>query len=316
MTTGAPLRTVVGGLVFQNPIVLAAGTAGYGRELTGVLRADRLGGLVTKAVSREPRHGAPAPRVAEFEGGMINAVGLANPGLEAVRRDQLPWLATHLADTRKIVNVVGFTVDEYPAVVAGIEEGLRDLPAAVDAYELNVSCPNTRAGGMEFGSDPVTLAAVVEAARRETRRPVFVKLSPTLANIGDAARVCADAGADAISVVNTIPGLVIDVERRRPALGFGTGGVSGPAILPVGVLATWKVRRAVALPILGVGGVSSGTDALQYILAGASLVGVGTAALRDPRAPERIVHELTNWCERHGVRDVTTLCGALEWPSE
>jgi len=316
VTTGAPLRTVVGGLVFQNPIVLAAGTAGYGRELTGVLRADRLGGLVTKAVSREPRHGAPAPRVAEFEGGMINAVGLANPGLEAVRRDQLPWLATHLADTRKIVNVVGFTVDEYPAVVAGIEEGLRDLPAAVDAYELNVSCPNTRAGGMEFGSDPVTLAAVVEAARRETRRPVFVKLSPTLANIGDAARVCADAGADAISVVNTIPGLVIDVERRRPALGFGTGGVSGPAILPVGVLATWKVRRAVALPILGVGGVSSGTDALQYILAGASLVGVGTAALRDPRAPERIVHELTNWCERHGVRDVTTLCGALEWPSE
>jgi len=316
VTTGAPLRTVVGGLVFQNPIVLAAGTAGYGRELSGVMRVDRLGGLVTKAVSREPRHGAPAPRVAEFEGGMINAVGLANPGLDAVRRDQLPWLATHLADTRKIVNVVGFTVDEYPAVVAGIEEGLRELPAAVDAYELNVSCPNTRAGGMEFGSDPVALAAVVEAARRETRRPVFVKLSPTLANIGDAARVAADAGADAISVVNTIPGLLIDVERRRPALGFGTGGVSGPAILPVGVLATWRVRRAVALPILGLGGVSSGTDALQYILAGASLVGVGTAALRDPHAPERIVREMTDWCERHGVREVTTLCGALEWPSE
>jgi dihydroorotate dehydrogenase (NAD+) catalytic subunit len=314
MTADAPLRTVVGGLVFQNPIVLAAGTAGYGRELTGVMRADRLGGIVTKAVSVAPRDGAASPRVAEFEGGMVNAVGLANPGLDAVRREQLPWLATHLSDTRKIVNVVGFTIDEYPAVVAGLEETLRDLPAAVDAFELNVSCPNTKAGGMEFGADPASLAAVVTAARRETKRQVFVKLSPVLPNIADAARIAADAGADAISVVNTIPGLVIDVERRRPALGFGTGGVSGPAILPVGVLATWKVSRAVPLPVLGVGGVSSGADALQYILAGASLVGVGTAALRDPRAPERILKELEGWTAKHGVTDIQTLRGALEWP--
>ncbi|MGH7620526.1 MAG: dihydroorotate dehydrogenase, partial [Gemmatimonadaceae bacterium] len=156
MTSDGALRTVVGTLVFQNHIVLAAGTAGYGRELVGVMRAERLGGLVTKAVSLEPRHGAPSPRVAEFEGGMINAVGLANPGLDAVRRDQLPWLADNLAETRKIVNVVGFTIEEYPAVVAGLEETLRDQPRAVDAFELNVSCPNTKAGGMEFGADPAS----------------------------------------------------------------------------------------------------------------------------------------------------------------
>jgi dihydroorotate dehydrogenase (NAD+) catalytic subunit len=315
VTTDRPLRTVVGSLVFQNPIVLAAGTAGYGRELTGVMHADRLGGIVTKAVSAEPRHGAPSPRVAEFEGGMINAVGLANPGLDSVRREQLPWLAANLPDTRKIVNVVGFTIEEYPTVVAGIEESLRDLPLAVDAFELNVSCPNTKAGGMEFGADPTSLAAVVSAARRETKRPVFVKLSPVLPNVAEAARIAADSGADAISVVNTIPGLVIDVEHRRPVLGFGTGGVSGPAIMPVGVLATWKVSRAVPLPVLGLGGVSSASDALQYILAGASLVGIGTAALREPRVPERIVKELTAWCLKHNVTDIQTLRGTLEWPS-
>ena len=314
MTTDAPLRTVVSNLEFQNPIVLAAGTAGYGEELIGVMRADRLGGLVTKAVSPEPRHGNPSPRVAEFEGGMVNAVGLANPGLDAVRRERLPWLATHLKSTRKIANVVGFVVDDYPTVVAGLEQGLADSPNALDAYELNVSCPNTKAGGEEFGADPEALRAVVARARRETRRPIFVKLAPTLKNIGDAARIAADAGADAISVVNTVPGLVIDVERRAPVLGFGTGGVSGPAILPIGVLATFRVRRAVQLPIFGVGGVASATDALQYILAGASLVGIGTAAMRDPRAPERVVSELEAWCRRHGVTDIQTLSGALEWP--
>ncbi|HEY7394778.1 MAG TPA: dihydroorotate dehydrogenase [Gemmatimonadaceae bacterium] len=313
--TAAALRTVVSDLTFQNPIVLAAGTAGYGEELTGVMRPERLGGLVTKAVSLEPRGGAPSPRVTEFPGGMLNAVGLANPGLEAVRNEHLPWLATHLEGLRKIANVVGFTVDEYPAVVAGLEEGLTHAAGALDGYEINVSCPNTKAGGEEFGADPVALRAVVAGVRRETKRPVFVKLAPTLPKIGDAAKIAADAGADGISVVNTIPGLVIDVEQRRPALGFGTGGVSGPALLPVGVLATWRVRKAVSLPILGLGGVASGTDAVQYILAGASLVGVGTAALRDPRAPERIVEELAEWCRRHDVSNLQSLSGTLGWPS-
>jgi len=316
VTTTDRLRSVFSNLTFQNPIVLAAGTAGYGEELSRVVNLDALGGFVTKAVSLAPRTGNPSPRVAEFEGGMINAVGLANPGLDAVRRDHLPWLATHYPAARKIVNVVGFTVEEYPAVVAGLEEELSNgLATAVDAFEINVSCPNTKAGGMEFGADPKSLAEVVSRSRKETKRPILVKLSPTLPSVADAARVSADAGADAISVVNTIPGLVIDVEKRRPVLGFGTGGVSGPAILPVGVLATWRVRQATSLPIMGVGGVASGVDAIQYVMAGASLVGVGTAALRDPRAPERIVNELDVWCRKHSVKNVLDLKGQLEWPA-
>jgi dihydroorotate dehydrogenase (NAD+) catalytic subunit len=315
VTTGTRLRTVVHNLVFQNPIVLAAGTAGYGEELADVVRLESLGGFVTKAVSLEPRAGAPAPRVAEFDGGMMNAVGLANPGLEAVRAKHLPWLASHLPQTRKIVNVVGFAADEFAAVVTGLEEALNGEQASgVDAYEINVSCPNVKAGGMEFGADRAALRAVVASVRAATKRPVFVKLSPVLDDIGDAARVSADVGADGITVVNTIPGLLIDVERRKPMLGFGTGGVSGPAILPVGVLATWKVRRAVSLPIIGVGGVASAEDALQYMMAGASLVGVGTAAMRDPREPERIVAGLEQWCARHSVNNIQELAGALEWP--
>jgi dihydroorotate dehydrogenase (NAD+) catalytic subunit len=314
--SAAALRTTVCELAFQNPLVLAAGTAGYGEELAGVMDLGAVGGFVTKAVSLEPRAGAPAPRVAEFEGGMINAVGLANPGLEAVRRDHLPWMAAHLLQTRKLVNVVGFTIDDYPRVVAGLEAGLDGANArAVDGFELNVSCPNTKAGGTEFGADPAALREVVLRARQETKRPLFVKLAPTLPNIGDAARIARDAGADAITVVNTIPGLVIDVERRRPVLGFGTGGVSGSAILPVGVLATWKVRQAVDLPIMGLGGVSTAADVVQYIVAGASLVGVGTAALRDPRAPARIVSELETWCRKHGVDNIQQLTGTLQWPT-
>jgi len=312
----SPLRSTVGPLEFQNPIVLASGTAGYGEELTGVMDLGAVGGFVTKAVSVEPRKGNAAPRVAEFEGGMINAVGLANPGLEAVKRDHMPWLATHFAQTRKLANVVGFSIEDYPRVVAGLEESLANGNGrAIDGFELNVSCPNTKAGGEEFGANPASLREVVERARRETKRPLFVKLAPTLQNIGDAARVAADAGADAITVVNTIPGLVIDVERRRPVLGYGTGGLSGPAILPIGVLATWRVAKAVRLPIMGLGGVATGTDAVQYIVAGASLVGVGTAALRDPRAPARIVSELETWCRKHGVRNIQELTGTLEWPT-
>ncbi len=314
MTPDPALRIDVLKLQFNNPIVLAAGTAGYGEELAGVVRLDAVGGFVTKAVSCDPRQGAPPPRVAEFDGGMINAVGLANPGLDAVCRDHLPWLASHVPATRKLANVVGFTVGEYATVVAGLERALGANAAALDAFELNVSCPNTKAGGLEFGADPAALRAVVEGARRETLRPLFVKLSPTLPNIADAARIAADAGADAISVVNTIPGLAVDVDRRRPALGFGTGGVSGPAILPVGVLATWKVRQAVSLPIMGIGGVATASDALQYVIAGASLVGMGTAAMRDPRAPERIVRDLSSWCKAHDVSRIMDLIGTLEWP--
>ena len=314
MTVGARLSTRVAGLAFQNPIVLASGTAGYGRELADVLDLGQLGGLVTKAVSIEPRAGNPAPRVAELDGGMINAVGLANPGVAAVRDTHLPWLAAHLPDTRKLINVVGSAAEDFGAVVEALEGAGPDAGRAIDGFELNVSCPNVKAGGLEFGADTASLRSVVTQARRRTQRPLFVKLSPTLANIGDMARVAVDAGADGITVVNTIPGLAIDVERRRPALGYGTGGVSGVGLLPVGVLAAWRVHRAVPVPVIGVGGVASATDALQYIMAGASLIGVGTAALRDPRAPQRIVRDLDRWCERHTVRSIADLVGTLELP--
>ena len=314
MTTATgPLGVSVGELSFRNPVILPSGTAGYGHELEGVIDLDRIGGFVTKAVSVLPRAGAPAPRVAEFKGGMINAVGLANPGVDAVCSDHLPWLASHHRGTRRFANIIGFTVEEFPDIIARLDAA-DSAARALDGYELNVSCPNTKAGGVEFGADPKALAEVVKQARAATKRPMFVKLSPTLSDIGAAAKISTDAGADGISVVNTIPGMVIDLESRRPALGFGTGGVSGPAILPVGVLATWKVAKAVTVPIIGVGGVASAEDALQYIIAGASLVGVGTSAMRDPRIPERIVAGLEAWCANHNVKSLSDVRGSLQWP--
>lgn len=316
MTAPPRLSVVVAGLSFQNPIVLASGTAGYGEELADVVDIDNLGGLTTKAVSIEPRLGNPAPRVAELDEGMINAVGLANPGLERVKAEHVPWLATHLPRTRKLANVVGNSVEDYGRVVEELDACAGITPTvAIDAFELNVSCPNVKAGGMEFGADPASLAAVVQRARTATRRPVFVKLSPTLPDIARAARTCVDSGADGLTLVNTLPGLLIDVERRQPVLGFGSGGVSGPGLLPVGILATWRVSRAVKVPIIGVGGVSTAEHALQYIIAGASLVGVGTAAMRDPRLPRRIVHDLERWCHRHRVASVSELVGTLDWTS-
>lgn len=302
------LAVEAAGLSFQNPILLAAGTAAYGRELAGVMDLDKLGGIVTKAVSVEPRSGAPSPRVAEFGGGMMNAVGLANPGLAAVKASELPWLAEHLRHAKVIVNVVGNAVEDFVTVAEGLTGS-----AGVDGFELNVSCPNVKCGGMEFGADRAVLAQLVGAVRKATDRPLFVKLSPSLPNIAETAKAAADAGADGITVVNTIPGMVIDVELRRPALGFGTGGASGVALLPVGVLATWKVTRAVKLPVIGVGGIAKPEDVVQYLLAGASLVGVGTAALVDPRVPERLVRGLTRWCERHGLTSLADVVGRLEW---
>jgi dihydroorotate dehydrogenase (NAD+) catalytic subunit len=304
------LRVNAASIEFQNPLLLAAGTAAYGRELAQVIDVDSLGGLITKAVSPEPRKGAPAPRVAEFDGGMINAVGLANPGLDAVRREDMPWLEQNVHEARVIVNVVGSVLEDFATVVAGLTSLSR-----IDAFELNVSCPNTKAGGMEFGADAATLTALIQRARDATAKPLFVKLSPTLPSISDTAKLAVNAGADGLTLVNTIPGLVIDVESRKPALGFGTGGVSGPAILPVGVLAVWKASRAVSVPIIGVGGVTKGTDAIQYLMAGASLVAMGTAAMRDPRAPGRVIAEMQAWLDKHGVKSVREIVGSLEWQS-
>ena len=308
--TPSALAVTAAGIDFQNPVLLAAGTAAYGRELSSVINLDALGGLITKAVSVERRQGARAPRVAEFDGGMINAVGLANPGVEEVVAEHLPWLARNVHNARVLVNVVGNRTEEFASVVS-----LLDDSPAVSGYELNVSCPNVRAGGMEFGADPSTLTDLVARSRAATKKPIFVKLSPTLQDIGASARTAADAGADGISVVNTLPGLVIDVEARKPVLGFGTGGVSGPGLLPVGVLATYKVAKAVRLPVIGVGGISKASDIVQYVLAGASLVAVGTAAMQQPKLPEKLVDDLEKWCRKNGVRALNELRGSLNWES-
>ena len=308
--SAALLGVEAAGLAFQNPILLAAGTAAYGRELADVMPIEELGGFVTKAVSPEPRHGAPAPRVGDFPGGMINAVGLANPGMDAVAAQDLPWIAAHVRRPRVLVNVVGREAADFGIVV----ERLQGEPG-VDGFELNVSCPNVKQGGMEFGADPAALAAVIRGARAATKRPLFVKLSPTLPSIAETARLAVDSGADGITVINTVPGLVVDVERRRPLLGFGSGGVSGPGLLAVGVLAVWRVKLAVNVPVIGAGGVQTAGDVLQFIIAGASAVAIGTAALADPKLPARIVRDLGRWCESHGVSQLSSLRGTLEWPA-
>ncbi|HEX3926443.1 MAG TPA: dihydroorotate dehydrogenase [Gemmatimonadales bacterium] len=280
------LARTVAGIRFSNPVLLASGTAGYGRELAGVCDLFQLGGLATKAVSLAPRHGNAAPRVAEFRGGMLNSIGLANPGVEQVRTVELPWLAAHRGAMQVVVNVVGFAVEEYAAVIARLD----DL-AGHAAYEINLSCPNTAHGGMEFGADRESLMAVLTRCRAATTRPLFAKLSPALPDILSLARAARDAGADGVSLVNTMPGTLFD--GKVPRVGNGTGGVSGPALLPAGLLAVQRTARALPdFPVIGIGGIRSAEDVRQYLDAGASLVAIGTAGLADPRLPERIIDQL------------------------
>lgn len=283
-----PLARDVFGVSFQNPVLLASGTAGYGRELDGVIELDRLGGIVTKAVSLAPRAGNAPPRVAEYPGGMLNSVGLANPGVAAVRTQDLPWLLARVRRARVLVNIVGFTIGEYAEVIEQL-----DHLAGIVGFEINLSCPNTSAGGIEFGADRESVTDIIARARRVTRRPLIAKLSPVLPDIGGMAAVARDAGADGITVVNTLPGRLADTDGR-PRLGNVTGGVSGPALLAIGVNAVARVleRTGAGVPVLGVGGVRSADDVRQYLGAGASLVQVGTAGLADPRIPERIIRDL------------------------
>jgi dihydroorotate dehydrogenase (NAD+) catalytic subunit len=299
------LRQQLWGAEFQNPVLLASGTCGYGEEMDGILDIDSLGGLVTKAVTPEPRAGNPAPRVIEYGAGMLNSVGLANVGLDEFRSAKLPWLAARLRSARVLVNVAGKTVEEFAAVVAALD----DAPGFL-GYELNVSCPNVREGGALFSSREDLLAAVVRAARRVTRRPLIVKLAPNVPDIGSMAAAAEAEGADGITLINTFPGLLFDVGTRRAVLGAGTGGVSGPAILPMGVHAVWQARRRVGVPIIGVGGVRTSEDAVQYILAGASLVQIGTASFADPRTAVRVLSGLSRFGETSGLAEVGALVGA------
>lgn len=292
------------GLTFANPVLLAGGTAGYGRELDGVMDIDRLGGLVTKAVTPRPRDGNPPIRTAEFGAGMLNSIGLANVGLEVFRSEKLPWLRDRLVNARVLVNVAGAMVEDYVAVVDGL-----DGEAGFLGYELNVSCPNVKEGGAVFCSRDDLLREVVAAVRARTERPVIVKLAPNLPDIGGTAVVAVEAGADGLTLINTFPGLLFDVETGTAVLGGGTGGVSGPAILPMGVHAVWRAAQEVDVPIIGVGGIRCGADAVQYLLAGASLVAIGTASFVDPRAAGRVVDELRRYGRRHGVRRVADLVG-------
>lgn len=293
------------GVTFQNPVMLASGTCGYGEELDGLIDVDELGGIVTKALTAEAREGNAAPRVAEFDAGMVNSVGLANVGLKEFRAQKLPWLAGRLKHAQVLVNVAGRTVEEYVHVIEQVDGDEGFL-----GFELNVSCPNVKEGGASFSARDDLLDEVVRHARAATKRPLLVKLAPNVPDIAGMARVAAEAGADGLTLINTFPGLLFDLDTRRPIVGAGSGGVSGPAVLPMGVHAVWQVTRSVQLPVIGVGGIRSHEDALHYLFAGASLVQIGTASFADPRAPERVLSGLEQYASRYRITDIHQLIGA------
>jgi len=303
------LAVDVAGLHLKNPLIAASGTFGYGVEHAGFLDLNLLGGLVTKGLYLQPRDGCPTPRIAETPSGLLNAIGLQGVGVRAFVQDVLPRLAPY--DTAVIVNVCGDTVDEYAEVARIVD----DAPG-VAAVEINISCPNVKVGGMAFGGDPEMTFAVVAAVRKSTRLPVIPKLSPNVADITVFARVAEEAGADALSCINTVLGMAIDVEARRPRLAFGTGGLSGPAIRPIAVRMAWQAARAVRIPVIGVGGIGSAADALEFMLAGCRAVQIGTANFVDPAVYERILAELRDYMERHGLRDINSVVGGLTFPND
>ena len=277
------LAVQVGALRLRNPVITASGTFGYGVEFAHLVDLNRLGGIVTKGISKEPIEGAPAPRLCETASGMLNAVGLQNVGVEAFLRDKLPLLRKY--NTHVIANVFGYCLDEYVEVIRALEgtEG-------ISAYELIISCPNVKKGGRQFGCDTVSVKEVVGAARRAAvKRPLWVKLMPLVTDIGEIAKAAESAGAEALTVANTYPAMAVDVRTGRSRIGNPTGGLSGPAIKPITLRLVWEVRKVVKLPILGLGGVETAQDVLEYMAVGASAVQVGTASFSDPKASERIL---------------------------
>jgi dihydroorotate dehydrogenase (NAD+) catalytic subunit len=308
MGTVPDLSVEIAGIVFPNPVILASGTAGYGEELAGLLDLAEVGGISVKGASPRPLAGHPPPRLFPTPSGMLNAIGLQNVGVDRFISEKMPFLRE--SGCRVIVNVFGFTVDEYLEVVARLEDC-----DGISAYELNVSCPNTEEGGMVFGTDARSAAALVERVRAAARRPLFVKLSPNVTDIAAIARAVEGAGADALTVANTYLAMAIDTETLRPRLQNVTGGLSGPAIRPITLRLVYECARAVTIPIFGLGGIRSGNDAVEYFLAGASAVQVGTASFRDPRASLRVIDELRAYLQRKGISRVRDLTGRMELPA-
>jgi len=304
----ARLATSLCGIPLRNPVLAASGTFGYGVEFERLLDFEALGGLVVKGLSREPMEGNPPPRIWESQAGMLNSIGLQNIGVRAFVRDKLPGL-TRLR-TVVFANVFGNTTEDYAEVVRVLESA-----GGLAGYELNVSCPNTEQGGIFFSSDPPLLAKVVGAVKRVARRPVIVKLSPNVTAIEPLARAAEESGADAISLVNTFVALAIDARTRRPRLGAGFGGLSGPAVKPIALRLVYQAAQAVKIPVIGLGGIATGEDAAEFLVAGASAVEVGTATFWDPRSPVRVARELGRFLRKEGVGNVREIVGTLQWPA-
>lgn len=299
------LATTLCGIPLKNPVLAASGTYGYGVEFQKLTDLAALGGIVVKGLSREPMDGNPPPRVYETEAGMINSIGLQNIGVRAFVAEKLPGLQG--AGTAIFANVFGYSVEDYREVIRVLEDA-----EGIAGYELNVSCPNTKHGGIFFSSDPALLGEVVDAARAASKRPLIVKLSPNVGSIEPLARAAADAGADALSLVNTLIALAIDPRTRRPRLGAGFGGLSGPAIKPVALRMVYQAAQAVKIPVIGLGGIASGVDAAEFLIAGASAVEVGTANFWDPGAPAQIARELDRFLEEENIPGVAALTGTLK----
>jgi dihydroorotate dehydrogenase (NAD+) catalytic subunit len=305
VSAAVDLSVNVGALRLSNPIIAASGTFGYGVEFAHLVDLNRLGGIVVKGLSLEPMAGAPAPRLCDTPSGMLNAVGLQNVGVRAFVAEKLPSLRQYRAAV--IANVFGYTVDEYVGVIRILEDA-----EGLAGYELNISCPNTAHGGIQFGSNPQMVSEVVSAARKAARRPLWVKLSPNVADIGIIARAAQEAGADALTVANTYQAMSIDIQTRKSRLGRATGGLSGPAIKPITLRLVYEARRAVKIPVIGLGGIEKADDVLEYIIAGASAVQVGTANFSQPKACIDILDQLEKSCRGININSFNSLIGSFQ----
>jgi dihydroorotate dehydrogenase (NAD+) catalytic subunit len=299
------LRVSFAGIDLKNPVIAASGTFGYGIEFEDVVELSKLGGFVVKGLSKEPMTGNPPPRLYETPAGMLNAIGLQNIGARAFIEEKLPLLQ-QVKDIVVIANVFGYTREDYERTIHILNEA-----EGIAAYELNVSCPNTAHGGIVFGTAPLMLEDVVVTAKRASRRPLIVKLSPNVTSIAQMAQVAEAGGADALSLVNTFVAMAIDVETRKPRISNVTAGLSGPAIRPIAVRMVYEAAHAVRIPVVGMGGISTAADVVEFLLAGAAAVQVGTASYWDPCATEKIVDELERWCSEHGVSKIAELTGAM-----